>query len=283
MEKMKSVVFILILSLSTVVFGDVAYINVTNVQSKKQLKYPHKMLKDIGFKMSFQKKSYGYAVYVGPYKSQEALTYVYKKIKRKFANAKIVVYKDKASSDGENSSDKKHSGYFYGFGVGYANAPSTHNIISGSVIVEEPKNSGANYNLYAGYDFDNALSLLFNISYLNASDVEFTNYYTSLNYRLQKIGNFEPYFGVSLGYSSLTWNTSPIALASPDSNNDSDDMMYGTQVGFNNKLSQSISFKLDYSCLFLNHTTNITQDASNTSKLEHNTLHSIVLGLAYSF
>lgn len=282
MGKVKRIVFILILSLSTVVLGDVAYINVTNVQSKEQLKYPHKILKDMGYKMSFQKKSYGYAVYIGPYKKQEILSYVHKKVKRKFSNAKVVVYKTKEVSDEKNSSGK-HSGSFLGFGVGYANAPSTHNIISGSVIVEEPNNSGPNYNLYAGYDFDNALSLLFNISYINASDLEFNNYYASLNYRFQKIAKLEPYFGVSLGFSSLTWNTSPIPLASPDSNNDSDDMMYGTQVGFNYSLNQRISFKLDYSCLFLNHTTNITQDATNTSKLQHNTLHSLVLGLAYNF
>lgn len=291
------IILLSILFISSALFGDVAYINVTNVKTKKQLSYPHKKLKYMGLKMSFKKKSYGYAAYLGPYKSNKRLYSEYNKVKDYFPNARIVVYKtDNAKPKAKKKLDEKsnttqekniklkqHLGYIAGAGIGYASSPSNHSIISGTVDVTEPNSSGMSYNIYVGYDFKKDLTLLFNYMYINTNDLAFHNYYGSLNYRFKNIGMLEPYFGVSLGYSALLWNTSPIASASPSSNNNSDDMLYGTQVGFNYKLNREIFLKVDYSCLFLNHATNIAQDTTNTSKLEHDTLHSLMIGLGYSF
>jgi len=283
MGKFKGTVFILLLSMSATLFGDVIYINVTNVRTKQELSYPYKKLKAMGLKMYYKQKSYGYAAYVGPYKSQTTLNEVYKRVKKSFSNARIIVEKQNKQIIDKEQTNKKYHAFVVGLGVGYASAPSTHTLISGSVDVNEPNSSGVNYVIYGGYDFENGLSLLLNYMYLDSSDLEFTNIYSSLNYRFEPVGLLNPYVGVSLGYSSLRWNTSPIALASTTSNNDSDDILYGTQLGFNHYLSQSISLKVDYSCLFLKHTTNITQNVTNVSKIQHNTLHSLLVSLQYSF
>jgi len=295
MGKLNGLILVFLLSLSTVLLSDDVYINVTNVKSKKQLNYPYKMLKLMGFKMSYKQKSYGYAVYVGPYNSKASLSKAYKKIKYNFENARIIVHKSKPEIIKSNiekqevekpkKTSKKHNGYIIGAGVGYANAPSTHSIINGTVIISEPNSSGINYTVFGGYNFNNNISLLLNYMHLYADDLEFHNYYSSINYKFSSVLNINPYFGVSVGYSELKWNTSPIPLlnASPTSGNDSSDIMYGTQVGFNYKLFNNISFKMDYSCLFLNHATNIILDSSNSSKLQHNTLHSLLFGIEYNF
>jgi len=286
MKTQKCIILILFILLYATSLSATTYINVANVKTKKELTYPYKKLKSMGITMFYKQKSFGYAAYIGPFKSNKSLQYTYKKVKRSFPNAKIIATK---SSDQKNTSQTKtassshHSGFITGVGVGYANAPSTHIVTSGSVTINEPKSSGMNYSLYGGYDFNNNLSLLLNYMYLNASDLEFHNIYASLYYRFEKFEKFIPFFGLSVGYSALKWNTSPIDLAAPSSNNNSADIMYGTEVGFNYFISKTFSFKLNYSCLFLQHTTNIVQDTTNTSKLEHNTLHAITTSLQYNF
>lgn len=290
MEKLNRLMLVLLLSLSTALLSDELYINVTNVKNKQQLQYPYKILKSMDFKMSYEQKDYGYAIYVGPYSSKKSLNEAYMQIKNDFKNARIIVHKSKTdilNLESENLKtnkiSKNHTGYILGFGLGYANAPSTHTVINGTVNIDEPDSSGNNYIIYGGYNFSNNLSLLLNYMYLYADDLEFNNYYSSINYRFSKVVDIVPYFGVSIGYSSLTWNKSPILNASSTSGNNSSDIMYGTQVGFNYKLFNHISLKIDYNCLFLKHSTNITIDISNNSKLKHDTLHSLIASLEYNF
>ncbi len=298
MGRLQGIILLLLVSMSTQVFAKLVYINVANVKNKKQLNYPYMELKSLGFKMSYERKSYGYAVYTGPYSSQASLDRAYKKIKRRFKHAHVIVYDSQEKQKRQEhkvqqqpkqeslkpcAKEKKDTGFVAGLSVGYGNAPSSHVLESGSVIVKEPSASGQNYSLYGGYDFANGVTLLANYMYLNTNDLEFSNYLGSLNYRFEHLGAFVPYIGCSLGYSSLKWNTSPIANASPSSNNDSAGIAYGTQIGLLYKLFQNISLKVDYSYLFLNHTTNITQGTTGRSKLQHNTLDSILIGLEYTF
>ena len=295
MGRLKGIILLLLVSMSTQLFAKLVYINVTNVKSKKQLSYPYKKLRSMGMKMSYKPKSYGYAVYTGPYNSQASLDRAYKKIKRRFRYARVIVYESQKKQEHQLqqqpkqkalkpcAKEKKDTGFIAGLGVGYGDAPSSHILVSGSVIVNDPKPSGVNYDLFGGYDFASGVTLLVNYMYLNTNDLEFSNYYSSLHYRFEHLGGFVPYVGGSLGYSSLKWNTSPIANASPSSNNNSADIMYGTHIGLLYNIFQKVSLKVDYSYLFLNHTTNITQGTTGSSKLQHNTLHSILIGLQYHF
>ncbi len=295
MGRLQGIILLLLVSMSMQLYAKLVYVNVTNVKSKKQLSYPYRKLKSMGFKMSYKRKSYGYAVYTGPYNSQASLDRAYKKIKRRFRYARVVVYdlgkKQESQLQPQQkqkvlqpcAKEKKDTGFIAGLSVGYGDAPSSHVLVSGSVIVSDPKSSGVDYSLFGGYDFANGVSLLVNYMYLNTKDLEFSNYYGSLHYRFEHLGPFIPYVGASLGYSSLKWNTSPIANASPSSNNNSADIMYGTQIGLLYELFQNISLKVDYNYLFLHHTTNITQGTTGSSKLQHNTLNTILIGLQYSF
>ena len=283
MGKFQGVIFILLVSLSTTLFSNDIYINVTNVRSKKQLSYPYQKLRAMGLKMSFKQKRYGYAAYVGPFRSRVRLYDVYDRVKLRFPNARIIVEKTQQQDLSSNKLKKKHEGIVLGLGLGYGSAPSTYIPINGSVDAITPKSSGIDFNIYGGYDFANGVSLLANYMNLNSDDLVFQNYYGSINYRFTPISKLVPYFGLSLGYSSLSWYTSPIENASSSSDNNSGDILYATQVGFNYRLVEILSLKVDYSCLFLNHTTNITKDATNTAKIQHNTMHSVIIALQYTF
>jgi len=289
MKSLQKSLISLLLLFATTLLSASTYINVANVKTKKELSYPYKKLKSMGLKMFYKQKSFGYSAYVGPFSSTNALRSAYKRVKRSFPRAKIIsnskttTKRTKQRKQVSHHHSLYHNGFIAGLGIGYGEAPSSHIIQEGSVTINEPENAGISYTLYGGYDFENSFSILLNYMYLDATDLEFHNIYTSLLYRFEKFETLVPYFGASVGYSSLKWNTSPIEEASPSSNNNSADIMYGTEVGFNYTLTQTIALKLNYNCLFLNHTTNIEQSSTNRSKLEHNTLHSITTSIQYNF
>ena len=275
MKKNYWFLFMLLGIFSTNLMAFSGYVNVTNVKTKKELSYPYNRLKSMGYKMFYEKKSFGYAVYVGPFKSQKSLQHNYGRIKNSFTYAKMIP---------DESTSKKYSdssaGLLFGLGLGYASSPAT---TDGTVTFNEQKSSGLNYLLYTGYNFENYFTLLFNYMNLTTSDLEFSNIYTSLNYRITAFESFVPYIGLSVGYSSLKWNTNPIEQSTPSSDNDSANIMYGAQLGFNYMLSKSFSIKVESSYLLLNHATTITQDTENTLKLEHKNMISILTALQYNF
>lgn len=263
-----------------------AYINVIDVQTKKELSYPYSKLKSMGYKMLYSKKGSSYLVYVGPFKSEKSLQYHFRKIKNRFSTAQIVTKGSKTESSKSQEKQKSQlsyeDGFCLGFGAGYGSASSTNNATS-SLTLNEVKESGINYALYSGYNFENGVSILLNYMYLNTEDLEFSNIYTSLNYNVKLFDSFVPYVGLSLGYSSLHWNVNPVDQLSSSSSNDSADLMYAAQVGFNYLLTKHISLKFDYSYLVLKQATYITQDTGETFKLEYKSLHSFITALQYNF
>ena len=146
-----------------------------------------------------------------------------------------------------------------------------------------PENIGVSYSLEGGYNFESGFS--FSLAYMkfDANDLLLDNLSGIVNYRFNAFGDYVPYFGALAGYSSLTWNAN-LLTSNSDSASSSDSPFVGSQAGIKYKGFESISLLLGYQCIFMNHTTNIQDDDNQiVSKLQHETLHSIQMGIQYNF
>ena len=295
MKSLKLLIFLIIISPIFLMAEDI-YVKVIQLKSKKHFSYVYSVLNRAKMNMMVKKTRQNrqdiFTIYSGPYKSKESQANAITHTKKYFANAKLVRFKPKKlnsdDADAQNASGKlrnyKHtSGFFIGAGAGFTAAPSTHIIETGAVSINEPKDKGINTKVAAGYSFKNGAVGSVNYARLDTNDLVFNNLYLSLNYRFEDIGELVPYFGASVGISSLKWNTSPIDDPNAGSNNDSDSILYGTQAGLIYEGFYPLSFNLEYNCMMMEHTTNITQDSSNSSKLEHNAIHSVQFFIHYNF
>ena len=272
-----------------------SYVQVTQTTTKSKLRIIKSKLNKMGLKMVFKRSGSRYLVYSGPYKNLKSASYAVKKIKRYFPYAKVVGKKNKKLKPIEKSTQnkqisttktlrpiktKKINGFFTGLALAYSSAPSNQSGTIKDIVI--PSNSGISFSLEGGYHFENGLS--FSLAYMkfNAGDLVFDNTYGVANYRFSSFGGFVPYFGVLAGYSSLVWNISPIKDVSSASSNNSESFFTGSQTGILYKGFDIISILIGYQCIFMSHTTNIS-NGTDTSKLEHKALHSLQIGIQYNF
>ncbi len=269
------------------------YVKVVKQKNKNNFNYVYNVLNRAGMNMfikrSRENRTYMYTVYSGPYKTRNSAQKAYTYTKRYFREARLVRFGSKKTTR-ENSStaitnrQKTNSGNFFaGAGLGYGSAPSTHVVQNGSVSIKQPNDTGMNYAAFLGYNFSKYMTGVLNIEFLNLDDLTLNNVYGSLNYNFLTSKEFSPYVGVSLGVSGLKWSNPPLDNANETSNSDSESIIYGTQAGLRYNGFYPFTYELLYKCMFTNHTTNITQDTTNRSQLEHNTLHSIGFSLLYNF
>lgn len=278
------------------------YVKIGITKDQKDLKYVYSKLSKMKMKMSYVVGISGYekiyTIYSGPYTSKKTQSIALKNVRYFFPKAKLVM----ASSQKEESFEKEdtekivdsdknslhskkvnNSKYSLSVGLGFATAPSTHVIKSGSISIVEPKNEGINYFLNVGYDISDDYMFSLNYMRVDSSDLVFNNMYATFSYKFDKISNYLPHFGLSLGSSALSWNTSPLEQVSPGSNNDSETYIYGSEIGLSYIGYKNFSPFVHYHCMFMGHATNLKQDTVNTSKLEHKTLHTLLFGLTYNF
>ena len=296
--------FLFIIPLIILNASDV-YVKVGEAKSKRGLSYAYSKLNKMDMKMFYKTsiRDYEtvYTVYTGPYRTKKNQSIALKNVRYFFKGAKLIKFTSSSViSDLElqdvkvnkniriikssnNLAKQNKNKFSLGFALGYATAPSSHVISSGTVTIVKPNNSGIDYLLNARYDLSQDYLISLNYMRMDADDLVFDNFYASLGYKFSQLGNFAPHFGISLGMSALTWHTSPLAEVSASSNNNSETLLYGTELGLTYKGYKNLLPFIQYHCMFMNHTTNLTQDASNTSKLQHKTLHALLLGIGYSF
>jgi len=250
------------------------YIEVTSVKTKQKLRVVNNRFHNIKLPMIYKNFHKKYYIYSGPYKEEQQSLVALKKIKHYFPKARI-------KKEKKSKTDIKESGVYLNIAVGFSSAPSTNELEEGSVIIQKPQSTGVSYNISTGYSFENGLSIGIGYLRFNATDLLFNNMYGELNYQFNDYDSFIPYIGILGGYSSLTWFTDPIDNPDKDANNDSSSFIVGTQTGLMYKITDIFSLYFGYQCLFMNHVTNITLDSSNSSKLEHNTLHTVQIGLHF--
>lgn len=280
------------------------YVKVGEAKTKSGLSYAYSKLNMMNMRMFYKTNNRGYdttySIYSGPYRSQRTQAIALKNVRNFFQGATLVKLSSSKNSPVENVSKtqtqndnqdflKDENNYIkkgklsIGFGLGYATAPSSHVINSGTVTIDEPKNSGINSLLKLNYDFSEDFAGSINYMHMYAQDLVFDNIYATTAYKFTKLGNYEPYFGVSFGMSALSWNKSPLEQVSGASKNNSETYLYGTELGFTYDGYEKLIPFVQYHCMFMEHATNLTVETVNTSKLQHKTFHTILLGIAYSF
>jgi len=274
------------------------FVQVTQTTKKSQLRAIKSKLSKMGLKMVYKKSGSRYIVYSGPYRNSKSASYAVKKMKRYFPYAKVVAKKRKKfkpigkSTKNEQAfltkklktkDTKKMKGFFTGVSLGYSPSPSNHTVVKGTIEdLKVPNNTGISFNLDGGYHFENGFSTSLSYMKFDASDLVFDNIYGTINYRFSDFNNFVPYFGVLAGYSSLVWNVDPIKNPAEGSSNDSESFFAGSQTGIIYTGFEVVSLSFGYHCMFMGHTTNI-EDGVNSSKLQHDTLHSLQIGVQYNF
>lgn len=285
---MKFLIYIILITFSfSSLYANSNYVKVTNTKSKVQLRAIKVKLNSLGLKMIFKTSSRYYSVYSGPYRTKKQTYYAYKKIKRYFPNARLLTSsrtkKPTILKSKKVKNFQKEQNYYAALSFNYTSVPSTHTILEGSVTIVEPKNTGLSVSLEGGIELKQKFSVGVGFSQFSTGDLMLSNFYGVANYKITTYKSFEPYFGAILGYSSLKWSTDPIANASQNSSNDSTSPYYGTQVGVLYKGFKYADIFAGYKCLFMQHTTTIQVDTTNISKLQHNMLHSIGVGMKYNF
>lgn len=296
MHKAK-VTLLFLMFIPCVVFANV-YVKIGETKTKYGLDYAYSKLKQMNMKMSYitinRDGKKAYAIFSGPYTTPKTQSVALNNSRIFFKKAKLVKFIKKDISDKESSSssvmkEQKSStlsyrkSFFAGLGLGYASSSSSHEIQSGTVTILEPKNDGVSFLIYGGYKFSEKFSFLVNYERVDAQDLVFDNFYATLDYSFYKIGNFSSSLGLSLGGSTLSWEHTPLELASKPSDNDSESLIYGLELKLLYKKYKKLKPFIQYHGMLMEHTTNLTQDIQNSSKLKHNTLHNIVFGLEYKF
>ncbi|MCW8838161.1 MAG: hypothetical protein OQK11_05630 [Thiovulaceae bacterium] len=297
---------ILFVILPIMLCGADIYVKVGDAKSKYGLDYTYSKLNKMNMKIMYKTASVNgekiYTIYSGPYESKNAQRIALNNVRRYFSGARLVRLSLKPepskkiepkvaekiplvvlSETDEQVKEEVKSKFSLAVALGYATAPSTHVISSGTVTINEPNNSGINYLLKGTYSISDDLKVSLNYMRMDAKDLVFDNIYGSIGYQFAKLGNFVPQFSIALGLSALTWNASPLEEVSAGSNNDSESLLYGTELGITYKGYKNFSPFVQYHCMFMQHATNLTQDAGNTSKLQHKTLHTLLFGIEYRF
>jgi len=286
------ILFLTIIPLIMLNAADV-YVKIGVTKTKNGLSYAYSKLNNMGMNFFYKTKTFNdknvYTVYSGPYNTNKEQVIALKNSRYFFKGAKLVRLSKIDNKTPENInqkekiSTKNRTKYSLSLALGYASAPSTHTIIDGSVDISEPKSDAFSLLLNGVYDISETFIVSANYMRFDSSDLVFDNIYASLGYKFKKFGNFSPHFGLLLGLSALKWDTSPLEQASPNSNNDSETYIYGSEIGLTYNGYEHFSPFIHYHCMFMGHVTNLKQDTTNTSKLEHKTLHTILFGVAYNF
>jgi len=280
------VVFFLLFNIATVAKALNVYVKVVDTQRQEKVKLARYRLYKMQLHSFYRTTSYGYAVYSGPYKNNTDAYIALQRVQKYYRHAKIIqpkVAKKRAGSSYKSSFATRKIPLHISVGMSYASAPSTHTIISGTVQVKEPKNSGYSYTIEGEYDLSESFSAGLGYMRFDADDLLFDNFYAKLRYKFATFDKYTPYFSLLAGNSSLTWSVDPIANPTSDSNNDSTSLFLGTEVGLLYHFDTKVSFYSEYQCIFMGHTTNILVDTQNRSKLQHNILHTVQMGLQYNF
>jgi len=162
--------------------------------------------------------------------------------------------------------------WFVGMSGGYVGldvSQTPANAIATNFI---PEFEGVSYGVELGYDSGN-LFYTINYDYLDIDHATMQNITASINY---KMGMF--YAGVVAGMSAFEWDQAPTATFEADS----DEAIYGVQVGFQADITNHLSVYVQYRYLQTEHTTTLTNGATQSEVLYEN-INNAVIGVRYYF
>jgi|GEM_PF-2574358 len=185
----------------------------------------------------------------------------------------------KTSEVQEYKTQSNHEKYFVGASINYNLLSITTEDKVGSIILNSmPNNDATSIELEAGLKIQN---YIFSANYemANLDDVSMNSLYLSLDYQFKNILN--PFIGLSLGMSNLTWQIDPLTNSTIKDKKLSS-FMYGVEAGIEYQVYKNwyINTTAKYQKLDFN-TVLISSPAK--SEILHKDKSSLGIGLRYYF
>ena len=168
---------------------------------------------------------------------------------------------------------------FIDVSTGYSHIPYSKKDKQGSIDIDKLDENAYSYDLAFGYRYNKNLFSTINYQYSKLDEIEFDDYYVTLNYQFKHKMN--PYLGLFVGKSFLHYKKD-ILNSSKTKDYTSGSFLYGFQAGLEYKFSTNLSFvpRLIYSRT--NHGTNLNSSPAK-SHIEHNSKRQVLFGLRFNF
>ncbi len=192
---------------------------------------------------------------------------------------------EQSSTNSENSNmiseSKKDNSFFIGLAAGLSTLSFQEKNINGTVPLNfELKDSGINYGIEAGYNFNKNIFMTINYQKTDEENIYFNHAFSTLNYKFNGIYSIFPYLGILGGYGNMTWKNSPID--STVSRSSCYSFLYGAQAGSIIQIYGDVSMFIFYRYLMMDYKTSI-KIITAEKEIEHNVQQNLNIGLQYSF
>ncbi|MEA2111707.1 MAG: outer membrane beta-barrel protein [Campylobacterota bacterium] len=285
----KVVLFLLLVS---VLNADPYYVKVMTSAVQKQLHSVSYQLDRLGYKKYLRKKSNGYELSVGPFKSTAQANSALLDIQRKIGITSMSIikknsvqrkttHKISAKNRVVQTQPLKYSSYFIGVNIGASSVNNEQDIIAGSIDLDDAlADSGMNFGAEFGYYINKNIFMTLNYQLVSLDDIDLNNAYVTLNYEFLRDEVFSPYLGIIGGYSLLDWNTHPIESIENDETSSS--LMTGVQVGTTVMLAKNVNLFASYQFWIMDHKTKL-ENSQGHMQISHNFVNNIAVGVRYRF
>lgn len=168
---------------------------------------------------------------------------------------------------------------FIDISIGLSHSPYSKKDITGNIAIDSLDENGYLYDLAIGYRFNNNIFTTLNYQYTKLNEIDFDEYYVTLNYQFDY--KFNPYIGALVGKSFLHWNKDPLN-SSQNIDWASGSFMYGVQAGLQYGISDKISFIPKLMYIRTDHGTNLIL-APAQSFIEYDDQVKLLFGLRYIY
>lgn len=168
--------------------------------------------------------------------------------------------------------------YFISVGGGYSHLSISKD---GATYTKDLNSNGYNGVISAGLNAFDSLAFALNYQRVQLNDIHLDNVYVEANYNIYNKSEFTPFVGIQAGYSTLTWDKSPIVTVVQKSVS-SGSFLGGVNAGINYAINDSFSIFALYQLQVMNHKTDIRQSGIS-STIDNSIGSNINGGFKYSF
>lgn len=152
-------------------------------------------------------------------------------------------------------------------------------VVEGDVpLLYEPDDDAESLTLQLGYALNADWLATAEYSYVDADEVEMDNWYVSINRQWRPAGGWTVFLGALAGLSRLNWEQPPIDTLRRD--RDSDDFLWGAQLGAGYELTKNWGVQLRYQYLAMEHRTRL-EPVSGSGDFKHEEFQNISLDILF--
>lgn len=143
--------------------------------------------------------------------------------------------------------------------------------------------SGYSFELESGYYMSTNIFTTLTYQRIILNDISIHNFSTSINYEFDATYGFKPFLGLTLGYGFLAWEDGVFDTAGTQ-NVTASGISTGLKIGLVKEFTESFSYYLLYKYTLTDFKTALVNSTNTSSvNVNHNSIHSLGLGIRYNF